>query len=158
MRENIIAAVIVCTVFFGLTACGERAVEMPKDQTGPEVDVNKETEKYNSDGKLVKEGNAYRWPPVITYIDGDTIEIHTSAGTNVYFCTYYDILQDRFSESYESPLVAEYGKIAYLDWSVTAGEAVLVVEDLFEENGYHEEYYLDIPKVVSAVTDAIFLD
>ena len=96
-----------------LTACGERTVKTLEDQIGTEVDINIETEKilrkdpyfivmdvgeyeyyyaiYNSDGKLVKEGNTYQWPPVVTYIDGDTIEIHTSAGTGVFFCAYYDI-------------------------------------------------------------------
>ena len=180
MRRQLTVAVFLCIVFLGLTTCGGQATETTEDQIRPDADTNIENEIilkkdpyfivvdlgeyeyyyaiYNSDGKLVREDNTYNWPPVITYIDGDTIEIHTSAGTGVYFCAYYDILHDRFSEVYESPLVAEYGKIAYLDWSVTAGEVVLVVEDLFEENGYHEEYYLDISKVISAVADAVFLD
>ena len=179
MRKHLIVAVIICTVFIWLTACGEGAVETPEDQIGSDENINIEEiilqedpyftvmdmggyeyyyAIYNSDGKLVKEGNAYQWQPVITYIDGNTIEIHTSAGTGIYFCTYYDILHDRFSELYESPLAAEYGKVAYLDCSVTVGETVLVVEDLFEENGYREEFYLDIPKVVTAVTDTIFID
>lgn len=179
MRKHLIVAVIICTVFIWLTACGEGAVETPEDQMGSDENINIEEiilqedpyftvmdmggyeyyyAIYNSDGKLVKEGNAYQWQPVITYIDGNTIEIHTSAGTGIYFCTYYDILHDRFSELYESPLAAEYGKVAYLDCSVTVGETVLVVEDLFEENGYREEFYLDIPKVVTAVTDTIFID
>ena len=183
MRKHLIVAVIVCTAAFWLTACGERVVETPEetqeDRNRPDENMNIEEmilqedphfivvdlgdyeyyyAIYNSDGETVKEGNAYRWQPVITYIDDDTIEVYTSAGTGVYFCTYYDILHDKLSKSYESPLAAEYGKVAYLDWAVDAKEAVLVVEDLFEENGYQGEFYLDIPKVVSAVNDALFLD
>ena len=177
MRKHLIVAVIICTVAFWLTACGERTVETQEDQIGTDENINIEEiilqedshfivvdlgdyeyyyAIYNSDGETVKEGNTSGREPAISYIDDGLIQIFFSAGLNVFYCTYYDILHDRFSESYESPLAAEYGKVAYLDWSAAAGEAVLVVEDLFEENGYHEEFYLDIPKVVTAVTDAIF--
>lgn len=183
MRKHLIVTVIVCTVAFWLTACGERAVETPEetlqDRNRPDENMNIEGiilqedphfivvdlgdyeyyyAVYNSDGETVKEGNISGRGPTISYINDGLIQIFYSAGTNVYFCTYYDILQDKLSKSYESPLAAEYGKVAYLDWAVDAKEAVLVVEDLFEENGYHEEFYLDIPKEVTAVNDAIFLD
>ena len=179
MRKHLIVAVIICTVFIWLTACGERAVKTSEDQIGTDENINVEEiilqedshfivvdlgdyeyyyAIYNSYGETVKEGNTSGREPAISYIHDGLIQIFISAGLNVFYCTYYDILHDRFSESYESPLAAEYGKVAYLDWSAAAGEAVLVVEDLFEENGYHEEFYLDIPKVVTAVTDAIFLD
>lgn len=116
---------------------------------------------YNSDGKLVKEGNAYRWSPTITYIDDNTIEIYTGAGTGVYFCTYYDILHDRISEPYESPVAAKYNKVAYIDWRYYTDrdtELVLVVKDMFENNGYYEEFYLDFSLAVSPVLDTDFLD
>lgn len=108
---------------------------------------------------------ARSWHPTLSDVEGEIIgkyfEEKVDREQNTLESGLTDpgnVGQDRFSELYESPLAAEYGKVAYLDWSAAAGENVLVVEDLFEENGYHEEFYLDIPKVVTAVTDAIFLD
>lgn len=40
MREHLIVAVIICTVFIWLTACGEGAVETPEDQIGSDENIN----------------------------------------------------------------------------------------------------------------------
>lgn len=115
---------------------------------------------YNLNGEIVKEGTTFRIEPFINYIDEDTIEIHTGAGTDVFFCTYYDILHDRFSESYESPVAANYDKVAYVEYRDTADGnkiLVLVVKDIFAD-GYGEEYHLDFSLAVSPVNHAEFLD
>jgi len=53
---------------------------------------------YNTDGETVKSGETYRMEPMINYIDQKTIEILISAGTAAFYCVYYDIVNDRFSE------------------------------------------------------------
>lgn len=179
MRKYRIVVLIVCTMLW-LTACGGWTAEMPEDQVAQDTNKNIEAEIilqedphftvvdtggseyhytiYNSDGETIKEGTTLGRVPTISYINDRMIQISFFAGTNVFFCTYYDILRDKFSKQYESPLAAEYGRVAYLDRGIDAKEAVLVIEDLFVENGFHEEFYLDIPLVIPAVTDAIFLE
>lgn len=52
---------------------------------------------YNTEGKVIREEEKFR-EPRISYVDQETIEIFNSAGTAVWFCVYYDIVHDRFSE------------------------------------------------------------
>ncbi len=112
---------------------------------------------YNAEGKIVKDGECFRVSPSITYIDANTIQVLVSAGTDTYCCIYYDILGDRVSEIYESPVTAKYNKIAYLDWR-KGGITALIVKEMFDENGYYEEFLLDFTQMVSPVTYAEFLD
>lgn len=112
---------------------------------------------YNKDKKIVKEENHYGTPPLISYIDEKTIEILLSAGTDIFFCTYYDIYNDKFSEQYESPIITQYNKIVYLDHN--KNPFTLVVSNIYDKKNFLKEFELeDISFVVSPITKAEFLD
>ena len=80
---------------------------------------------YNADGREVKKEESHR-DPGIHYIDQETIEISISAGSYVNYCTYYDITNDRFSEQYESPIAADYHRVALLPYK--DGERPLIIK------------------------------
>lgn len=111
---------------------------------------------YNADGKEVKSGVSYRIEPGIHYIDQETIEIHISAGTGIFYCVYYDIVNDRFSEWYESPVAAKYHRVAFLNYG--GGERSLVVKDMFDEGSCYQEYFPDFAEAVFPVVSAVFTD
>lgn len=112
---------------------------------------------YNDDKKIVKEGSHYGPSPVINYIDNDTIEIMLQAGTNMFYCTYYDINNDRFSDQYESPIICEYEKIVYLDYN--KNPFTLVVRNIYDTNKFLKEFILeDISLAVSPIIKAEFLN
>lgn len=108
---------------------------------------------YNSEGAIVKEGEGRQ--PLINYIDDTVIQIGNSAGTSAMCMTYYDTVNDRLSEVYFNPLAAEYGKVAYLEWGE---EVVLAVKDIFGEDGYYEEFSLELSPMVTPVECVKFLD
>ena len=112
---------------------------------------------YNNDKNIVKEGSHYGPSPVINYIDNGTIEILLQAGTNMFYCTYYDINNDRFSDQYESPIICEYEKIVYFDYN--KNPFTLVVRNIYDTNKYLKEFILeDISLAVSPIIKAEFLD
>ena len=109
---------------------------------------------YNADGEVVKSEVCYRIAPWIHYIDQETIEIHIGVGTETFYCVYYDIINDRFSEQYESPVAAEYHKVAFLDQR--DDETVLVIRDMFDEKVFYKEFVRDFAAAVSPITYAVF--
>ncbi len=111
---------------------------------------------YNADGREVKNGVTYRIEPWIHYIDQGTIEIHIGVGTETFYCVYYDTINDRFSEQYESPVAAKYNKVAFLDHR--EGETVLIIKDMFGEGNCYHEYFLDFAEMISPVVSAEFTD
>lgn len=111
---------------------------------------------YNADGKEVKNGVTYRIEPWIHYIDQGAIEIHIGVGTETFYCVYYDTINDRFSEQYESPVVAKYNKVAFLDHR--EGETVLIIKDMFGGGNCYHEYLLDFAEMISPVVSAEFTD
>ncbi|XBX07644.1 hypothetical protein QMP26_05630 [Enterocloster clostridioformis] len=111
---------------------------------------------YNSSGKMVKEDDHYGTPPVIKYIDKNTLQISLSAGTATFFCSYYDIINDRFSKQYFSPLETGYGRIVYQERS---GDFKLIVSDIFDEDIYYEEFLLeDVSDVLSPILEIEFVN
>ena len=109
---------------------------------------------YNADGEEVKSGVCYRIAPWIHYIDEETIEIYIGVGTESFYCIYYDIVNDRFSEQFWSPVAAEYHKVAFLDHRDE--ETVLVIRDMFDEKIFYKEFRRDFAAAVSPVTYAEF--
>ncbi len=111
---------------------------------------------YNADGKEVKNEVSYRIEPWIHYIDQETIEIRISVGIGTFYCVYYDIVNDRFSEQYESPVAAKYHRVALLDnWGE---ERSLVIKDMFDEGNCYQKYFLDFAEALSPVVSAVFTD
>lgn len=111
---------------------------------------------YNTDGKVVKKGESYRIEPLINYIDQQTIQIKIIAGTGTFFCLYYDTINDRLSEQYDSPIAVKFNKIAFLKHKDR--ETVLIVKDIYSEKECYKEYLLDISAVLSPIVFAEFMD
>lgn len=111
---------------------------------------------YNTDGKEIKNGVSYFTEPLIHYIDQETIEICIGVGTDTFYCVYYDIVNDRFSEQYESPVAAKYHRVAFLRYE--GGERFLVIKDMFDEENCYEEFALDFTKAISPIVNAVFID
>lgn len=75
----------------------------------------------------------------------------------MFYCTYYDISNDRFSNQYESPIICEYGKIVYLDYNKYT--FTLVVRNIYDTNKFLKQFILeDISFAVSPIIKAEFLD
>ncbi|MBD5509001.1 MAG: hypothetical protein HDR05_13415 [Lachnospiraceae bacterium] len=111
---------------------------------------------YNTDGQEVKKGESYR-DPGIFYVDQETIEISINAGSYVNYCTYYDITNDRFSEQYESPIAADYHRVALLPYN-RDGEGPLIIKDMFDEGNCYQEFFLDFADAIWPVVSAEFKD
>ena len=111
---------------------------------------------YNTDGQEVKKGESYR-DPGIFYVDQETIEISINAGSYVNYCTYYDITNDRFSEQYESPIAADYHRVALLPYN-RDGERPLIIKDMFDEGNCYQEFFLDFADAIWPVVSAEFKD
>lgn len=111
---------------------------------------------YNQNGMVVREEQSDR-EPIISYIDDNMIEILISAGTDTFFCTYYDISEDRFSEVYQTPIIVEYGKVVYFE--IREKVFQIIVRDIFDKNAFYKEF--EIPNVSFAampIKEAIFLN
>ena len=79
-----------------------------------------------------------------------------SAGTGTFFCSYYDIVNDRFSKEYFSPLETGYGRIVYQE---TSKGYKLVVCDIFDEDIYYGEFLLEnVSDVLSPILEVEFVD
>lgn len=111
---------------------------------------------YDNESQVVTQDDHFGVIPIITYIEPDIIQILLPAGSNVYYCTYYDIINDKISDQYTSPITTKYGKIAYFDYSKEP--YMLIVSDLFSNNSFFREYGLDISSVVSPIIDAYFIN
>jgi len=64
-----------------------------------------------------------------------------------------------FSEIFASVVLAEYGKIALLDWF--DDKIKLVVRDIFDKSKYYEAFELDFSPIanpINALQDITFLD
>lgn len=110
---------------------------------------------YNADGREVRKEESYR-DPGIHYIDQETIEISISAGSYANYCTYYDITNDRFSEQYESPIAADYHRVALIPYK--DGERPLIIKDMFDEGNCYQEFSLDFADAIWPVVSAEFKD
>lgn len=110
---------------------------------------------YNADGKCVKSKKGVQFEPRIRYIDEMTIEIFLSAGSDTFYCTYYDISKDIFSEQYEGRMAAKYGKIAYLEY--INGVLSLTVKNIFDGDCDKKRYTLDFAPMVQPITNAEFI-
>ncbi|MCM1267450.1 MAG: hypothetical protein NC302_06055 [Bacteroidales bacterium] len=82
----------------------------------------------------------------IFYVDRDTIQILTSAGTYASYCLYYDIVNDRFSEWYENPIAAGYHRVALPPF--WGDERPLIIKDMFGEGDCYQEFFLDFADVL----------
>lgn len=101
---------------------------------------------YNTEGKAVREEEKFR-EPMISYVDSETIEIFGGAGTGVWFCEYYDIVHDRFSEPFECAAAAKYQKVAFPKFREDG--SVLVIRDMFEAENCYQEFPLDFGMMVT---------
>lgn len=111
---------------------------------------------YNKEKEVVRKAEHYGSIPIITYIDQDMIQILLLAGSDTFFCRYYDIDNDRFSESFESPITTKYKRIVYYNYQKEPYG--VVVSDIFDKELFYQEYELDLALAVAPVNKAEFLD
>ena len=111
---------------------------------------------YDNNSEIVVQGDHFGIIPIIKYIEPDIIEILLPAGTNVYYCTYYDIVNNKLSNQFTSPILTKYGKIVYIDYNKEP--YVLVVCNLFYSDSYYKEFSLDFSPVLAPIIDADFTD
>jgi len=113
---------------------------------------------YNNAGRIVKSESVFRIDPRITYPYDGVLSIHVSLGTGYFLTQYYDTNRDVFSDTFESPAMADHGMVVYAAY---IGESLkLVVRDIFDINRYYKEFELDFSPVVpfNAVRKAEFAD
>ncbi len=94
---------------------------------------------YGRDGNVLKEGEGKK-QPLIAYIDEATIVLKEYGEEGERYTVYYDIENDRLSETYLNPVAAGEGKTAYLDYR--GDDTVIVVKNMFDMD-YYEEIPLD---------------
>jgi len=92
---------------------------------------------YDRDGEVLKEGEGKK-QPLITYIDEATIVLKEYGEEGEWHTVYYDIENDRLSETYLNSVAAGEGKTAYLDYR--GDDTVVVVKNMFDM-----DYYREIP-------------
>ena len=116
---------------------------------------------YDRNGKIVKSAIVWRINPDIDYVISDTLlYIRISVGTGTFLMQYYDICKDTFSQIFESPALAGFGRVVYMGFTDEDGMK-LVVRDIFNESLYYREYRLDFsPTAIpaDALQNAEFLD
>lgn len=111
---------------------------------------------FDNNSEIVIQSEHFGIIPIIKYIELDMIEVTLQAGSNIYYCTYYDIVNNKISGQFTTPIANGYGKIAYLDYDKKP--YILVVCDLFDPDSYYKEFSLDFSPVVAPVLDAEFTD
>lgn len=112
---------------------------------------------YHKNGNIIKKDTHYGSPPVITNIGDNILEILERAGTDIFFCTYIDINNDRISKVYETPLGTGFGQIVFSKG--VYNPYILIVSDIFDEEKRYEEFKIkDIADVLSPFDEVRFLD
>lgn len=111
---------------------------------------------FDNKSEIAVQGSHFGIIPIIKYIEPNIIEISLPAGTNVYYYTYYDIVNNKLSDQFTSPILTKYGKIVYIDYNKEP--YMLVVCDLFDSDSYYKEFSLDFSPVLAPIIDADFTD
>lgn len=156
------SAILIVVVLLGGYICcisNPKEIIIENDKYYKIVDMGEEKyfyTIYNTDGKVVKKGESYRIEPLINYINQQTIQIKVITGTDTFFCLYYDTINDRLSEQYDSPIAVKFNKIAFLKHKDR--ETVLIVKDIYSEKECYKEHLLDFSTVLSPIVFADFID
>lgn len=159
LKLSIILIVVILLSGYVWCTFNQEKIKIEKDKYYEIIDIGKGRYRftiYNTDGKVVKKGESYRIEPLINYIDQQTIQIMVIIGTDTFYCLYYDTINDRLSEQYDSPIAAKFNKIAFLKHKDK--ETVLIVKDMYNENNFYKEYLLDFSPVLSPIISAEFIN
>ena len=109
----------------------------------------------NLDGAIVKKEKSYRFPSIKHFVDENLISITRAVGTNLFFVQYYDIINDRFSDVFQSPIISGYGLIV-----IAANyHSGLLIRNIFAPTIY-KVYTLNFSPVANpfnAIINAAFL-
>ena len=115
---------------------------------------------YNNTGVTVKNETVWKSYPNIAYInDNNLLSIYIGVGAGTFLVQYYDIEKDLFSKTFESPAIAEYGKIVYM--VLLDDQIKLAVSDIFDSAEYYKEFELDFSPVanpIDALKEVKFVD
>jgi len=121
------------------------------------LDISKGTERkyrfciYDSNSKIVDQDEVERMEPLISYVDGTTLEIRFNGGTNATCCQYYDTSNNTFSQQFWNPALTQNRLIVYMNGSDK--DIKLVVQNIFDSNLFYREYVRDFTPVSMPETD-----
>lgn len=97
---------------------------------------------YNSDGKIVDNGEVERSEPFFKYYSDTLLSVSFAGGTGpgAVSTLFYDVESDNFSESFWAVFDARDNKVLYMDDNT----GLLVVRDIFDKAKYIKEFELDL--------------
>lgn len=112
---------------------------------------------YGSDGKTVFSETTDR-PLSITIIDENTVDISKGEGTGLTLHKYYSVTQDKFSQEFSYVICSSNDLIAYIDISEESPlkNRKVVVQNIFNEEGFYKEFQLDFSHVDTPVVNGEF--
>lgn len=111
---------------------------------------------YDSNKKIVKQGEVERMEPLISYIDAATLEIRFNGGTSAILCQYYDIPNNLFSQQFWNPEVVQNRLVVYTDGKDKSIK--LIVQNIFDTKLFYREYLRDFSQVTTPIKSAKFID
>lgn len=114
---------------------------------------------FNNDGKALFD-ETLPGEPDISYIDDDIIRVRLGAG-NVWYDRFFNTSENLISPQYDTPTLADEGKIVYMKYEGKGKRAKLIVSDLFDDSAFHKEYSRDFSSDAipyDALTGAKFID
>lgn len=111
---------------------------------------------YNMD-KVVVDDNKY---PTVKQVNDDVLDIYMGMGTGLTWHQYYSIQKDSFSRTYWYVIAFEDEMVAYIyvpDDHPFEGRQI-VIRNVFDKSKYYKEFNLDLSKVDTPITKAIFIN
>ena len=112
---------------------------------------------YDSMGNVVLTEMTDR-PLRITMTDEYVVDIAKGMGTGITLHQYYDAENDIFSEEFCYVAAVSENLIAYIDAPYGFEGRKLVVRNIFDENVFLKEFYLDFSRTDTPIVDASFLE
>ncbi len=107
---------------------------------------------YSEKNKKIYEEKTYKYPN-IKRVNQHIYYVGISAGTSVYLVRYFDLLNERISDVFETPLDIMDNKI--IIYNGKKGE--IIVQDIFDKSKYYEEIELKSSDAVFPIVFARFL-
>ena len=105
---------------------------------------------YSKQGKLLYEEKNVSKYPNIKKIQTDKFSVGISAGASTYLVRYFDVLNEKVSDVFMTPLDIMDNKIIWFDGKI-------VVQDIFDKSRYYKEIELKASDAAFPIVFAQFL-
>ena len=86
----------------------------------------------NANGEILYEDTTIRLAPEFSFINDTIIKIKVSAGTNVYYDKYFDVVTNRISEYFYAPYYAYDEVVVSVHYVPEEDDTFLIVQDMFD--------------------------